>query len=162
MMRRISYLALALCIPLTAYAQKSGSATGRYSTFTISQDMEELPDGTTTMNMYYHQAAFSDKPGHPIDNTTANCVGLLRLHADGTFASGSGSCFSTDAEGNGASFWWRATDAGTTSCPDLCGAWGYFAGYGKFAGITGEGTWTRTSLFTDGSIGKWTGSYKLP
>lgn len=163
MIRCISYLTVALCIPLTAYAQMSDSATGRYTTFPISQDMEDLPDGTTIVNSYYHQAAFADKPGHPIDNTTANCVGLFRLNEDGSVASASGSCFSMSADGDQASFWWRATDGGTTSCPDLCGVWGYFAGTGKLAGIAGEGTWTRAAVFADGSsVGKWTGSYKLP
>ncbi len=164
MTNRLTILLAALLVILSTsvVAQTSGSATGRYVTFDISQDVQELPDGTSVVLNHYHQNAFAEDDNHPIDNTSAMCVGKLNLSADGSVVSGNGSCFSSDGDGDGASFWWRMTHGGTDDCPDLCGEWGYFAGDGKFEGIEGVGTWQRTTLFSDGSSGVWDGSYTIP
>jgi hypothetical protein len=50
---------------------------------------------------------------------------------------------------------------GTADCPDLCGSYGYFAGYGKYQGITGAGNWERQGLVADGSVGVWDGTYSM-
>jgi hypothetical protein len=153
----------AATVPTTAaLAQMSGSTEGRYATHSISEDVQELEDGSSIVLFHYHQTAFADDANHPIDNTSASCIGRLKTDAGGMPVSSNGSCFSADADGDGASFWWRMTEVGTEQCPDMCGVWGYYAGDGKFAGIEGEGTWQRTTLFPDASSGVWTGSYSIP
>ncbi len=163
MIHRLTLLFTVLLVAtaVSVAAQTTGSTTGRYVTNTITEDVQGLPDGSSVILSHYHQNAFAEDTSHPIDNTSATCVGLIKLNADGSPKSGNGSCFSTDADGDGASFWWRQTAGGTASCPDICGEWGYFDGDGKFAGIKGTGTWQRTTLFPDGSSGTWTGSYTL-
>lgn len=80
---------------------------------------------------------------------------------DAKTVSYSGSCFNLDAAGNGESFWWRQTDAATPTCPALCGVWGFYSGFGKFANITGGGTWKAAANFADGTgMGTWEGSYE--
>lgn len=143
-------------------AQMSGSTSGRYATYTLSDDMQEMEDGSSVVLSHYHQTAFADDTSHPIDNTSSMCVGQFKMNADGGLDAGYGSCFSSDSDGNGASFWWRMTHGGTDDCPDICGEWGYFAGDGNFAGIEGEGTWMRTTLFPNGSTGTWEGHYSIP
>ena len=164
MTRRLTLLFTAvLIVPSgTVMAQMSGSSTGRYTTHTISQDMQEFEDGSAMMLMHYHQSSLADDSSHPADNTSSMCVGQFMVGADGSMSSGNGSCFSTDADGDGASFWWRMTESGTNECPDACGVWGYFAGTGKNVGIEGTGTWERTTLFPDASTGTWTGAWSLP
>jgi hypothetical protein len=91
----------------------------------------------------------------------ADCVGLFVVSADGAIVAASGSCYSQDAAGDGLSYWWRMEKGGTADCPDLCGSYGYFAGYGKYQGITGAGNWERQGLVADGSVGVWDGTYSM-
>ncbi len=148
--------------PSIALAQMSGSGMGNYSTTTLTQDMVDMPDGSSAVMSHYNAVIFDTAAKHPIHNTMSNCIGLIRLDANQKTTSGSGSCYVKDGKGNGASYWWRVDQVGTDSCPDICGAWGYFDGYGKFKGISGKGTWKREVLFDDGSAGSWTGEYSLP
>ena len=160
---RMPALLLLLVLPVGGLlAQTSGSSTGRYATYTLSEDLQQNADGTSTMLAHYHQISFADDPSHPVDNTSSMCVGKFNIDSDGSMTAASGSCFSTDADGDGLTFWWRMTGGGTAECPDACGEWGYVAGDGKFSGIQGNGTWERTVLFSDGGAGTWEGSYTLP
>ncbi len=160
---RISTIfALVIVLPGTAVAQMSGSASGRYATHTVANDVTEMPDGSSIVLSHYGQISFADDGNHPIDNVSLDCVGKLTVAADGSTAAGNGSCFGVDKDGDGTSFWWRMTKARSADCADICGEWGYFAGDGKFAGIEGGGTWQRRTLFPDGSSGKWTGRYMIP
>jgi hypothetical protein len=140
----------------------SGTATGRFATHTMSTDSTELPDGGRVDVAHYYQITFSDQAGHPLDNTNANCVGMYVFSMDGSVASASGTCFGADVGGNMTSFWWRLEEAGTASCPGMCGSWGYFDGTGKFKGITGSGTFRQTTMFPEGSTGTWKGSFSTP
>lgn len=157
-----SVLLVAFMLPVASVsAQMSGKTQGRYATHTISDDVQQMEDGSAVVLSHYHQSTFADDKGHPIDNTSSTCVGLIKLDANGGTSSANGSCFTYDGDGDEASFWWRMTDNGSANCMDICGEWGYFAGDGKFAGIQGTGTWKRTTLFDNGSSGTWTGSYTL-
>lgn len=156
-------VALALSLPAaTAVAQMSGSASGRYATHTLSNDVQEMPDGSSMVLSHYNQISFANDGEHPIDNVSLDCIGKLMVAADGSMTAGNGSCFGVDKDGHGTSFWWRMTEARTADCSDICGEWGYFAGDGKFEGIEGSGTWQRNTLFPDGSSGTWQGSYTIP
>jgi hypothetical protein len=152
-----------LAVPVASVlAQMSGSASGRYSTYTVSQDLQEMEDGSGVILTHYHQKTFADDKGHPMDDMSSMCVGTLKVNTEGRVDSGYGSCFQETSDGDGVGMWWRMTHGGTADCPDICGEWGYYAGDGKFAGIEGGGTWQRTTLFADGSSGSWEGSYSMP
>ena len=161
MKRAVCVVAALLMITVSgAFAQESGS--GRYATNVMSTDSNDLPSGGSVDVVHYHQVTFADEIGHPLDNNMADCVGMYRFSADGAVVSASGTCFSTDADGDGSSFWWRLNEQGTSDCPGMCGVWGYYAGYGKFDGISGAGEWQQTTTFPDGSgSGTWKGTYSL-
>lgn len=151
---------MAMVAPM-AWSQETGESAGRYATYTISLDSSELPDGGRVDVSHFRQIVFSDAPGHPLDGTNADCVGMMIFTASGAITSASGSCYIKDVAGNGASMWWRMDEAATADCPMICGSWGYFDGYGAFKGISGSGTWKQTSLFADGNMGTWEGSFSL-
>jgi hypothetical protein len=148
-------LSLVLASPTVVLAQQSGEGGGRYATRDVSAETVELPDGRSVQTTHYSQATFADDPSNPLDNHLGDCVGQFILSADGTPSAASGSCYSRDGDGDGVSYWWRMDESGTASCPDVCGSFGVFAGYGKYEGLTGTGTWQRTTVFPDGGTGTW-------
>lgn len=160
-MKRVA-CAMVLVLVITApavFGQDNGS--GRFGMHNMSTNSTDLPGGGRVDVVHYHQVVFADQPGHPLDNTAADCVGMYRFNAGGTIDSASGSCFTKDAEGDGSSFWWRFEKQGTSDCPGVCGTWGYYDGFGKFKGISGSGVWQQTTMFPDGGAGTWEGTYTL-
>ncbi len=154
-------LILVLAGPSLLFAQRSGSGKGRFATQILSSDVTELPDGRTVQVSHYHQATFAEDPNHPLDNQKADCVGLFVSSEDGTPIAASGSCYGRDAAGDGVSYWWRRDKVGTADCPNGCGSFGLYAGFGKYSGITGNGTWRVDPAFPDGNMGTWESSYSL-
>jgi hypothetical protein len=153
---------LLLTGPTALSAQQSGTGEGRFGTRNFAAEATELPDGTTIEVGHYYQVTFADDPSHPMDDQTAECVGQFRLSADGNPLSASGICYSKDVDGDGISYWWRLEAGGTADCPNICGVFGYLDGFGKFEGITGEGTWRVTAPFEEGNLGVWESSYSIP
>ena len=147
---------------LSAFAGDSSSGSGQFVNHTNMEQMTENPDGSSTLVMHYSSVTLADDPGHPSADMAADCVGTMRMNADGSFGSGEGACFGKTADGSTQSYWWKVDAAGTAACPDMCGSWGYFNGTGKDAGIQGKGTWKRTTVIGDQSWGTWTNSYAIP
>lgn len=154
-------LMVLLAGPTALLAQQSSAVKGRYGTRTTASQTTQMPDGRTVEVNHYHQVTFADDASHPLNNQTADCIGQFLMSAEGNPVSASGSCYGKDADGDGVSYWWRMREAGTAACPNLCGSFGYFSGYGKFKGITGGGTWQVTAPFPEGSLGTWEGSYSI-
>ncbi len=153
-----------LAVPLLMGVSMSGLAEetgGRYATHNSHEVTQEMPDGTKVVVSHYSQITFASDSSHPLDNVSSDCVGRFHTTADDAFISADGMCTSFTAQGDTASFWWRADQANTADCPDLCGSWGYFNGTGKYKGIEGSGTWVRNTLFHNGSSGTWKGNAKL-
>ena len=142
-----------------SFGAAAGEATGYYTTHDGKSVESTLPDGRKIVVSHYYQLAKSDKADDPINNTESNCVGKVVLSKDGEVLSGSGSCFSQDPSGDGSLWWWKVDEAGTAKCPDLCGSFGYVEGYGKLKGTKGGGTWVRTNVFAEGSMGTFKSSY---
>lgn len=162
MNRNVAILVCALLLLASTVAVAgSGSGKGRYATYTVSDRTTELPGGGSVSISHYHQFVFADDPTHPLDDTNADCVGQFILSGD-EVVSASGVCYGNDAAGSGFSYWWRMDEGGTEECPDLCGSFGYFDGYGKYDGISGKGTWTRTTVTPQGGSGTWEGTYSIP
>ena len=161
MVRRLStvVLAVALLVPGALQAQVSGE--GRYATFNDDVEEMEMPDGSTMVLSHYRQVVFATSADNALDGMPADCIGQFLVGADGTTRAASGTCFAHDGAGNGTSYWFRMDESGTARCPDMCGSYGYFAGYGRFAGIEGQGTWHRESTTATGGHGSWKGTYRL-
>jgi hypothetical protein len=147
-------MAAILAMPALAAAQET---TGRYATHDGTTTVREMPDGSQVQVAHYSQISFAADKGHPLDNKSADCMGRFHIAAGGALLSGSGTCTSFDAEGSTASFWWRIDKVDTRDCAGACGAWGYYAGTGKFEGIKGSGTFHRDTMFPNGSSGTWKG-----
>ncbi len=146
----------------TASAADSGSSKGTWANHNTMVSTTELPGGGSVMVQHTKQSHTAEDSSHPLGNTMADCVGVFRMAADGTVTAASGTCFVIDGDGDRTSFWWRQDAAGTESCPVACGSWAYFAGDGKYAGISGDGKWMQTTLFADGGSGTWESSYSIP
>lgn len=145
----------------TAGAQMKGASKGSYATMPVAADTMQMPDGQMLIGGRYDQVTFANDPASPLSNAKARCTSAMVVGKDGKTVSFSGACFSMDAAGNGESFWWRQTEAGTPACPAICGQWGFYSGYGKFANITGGGTWKAAANLADGTgMGTWEGSYE--
>ncbi len=169
MLRRLFCgLAMAAALPVLLLASpslllaQSGQSAGQYSSQTLDEQTTELADGRTVVMNHSAQATFADDADHPLANQRADCAGQFVLSADGEVMSGNGTCFSRDGDGDGVSYWWVVDSAGTEDCPDLCGSFTYYGGYGKYAGMTGSGTWRRNALVGGMGMGTWSGSYSIP
>jgi hypothetical protein len=137
-----------------AYAQDSGSFIGD----TYKVESRERPDGSIAQFFWYRQGFTGPADSNdPLANNAADCIGVLIVTVDGTTRSGSGSCHIQTADAaSGASGWWKVTAAGTAECPEVCGDYGFYGGYGDYEGATGGGTWVRSAVFPNGmSIGTW-------
>lgn len=147
------FLVAALAGPLAAQ-----SGQGTFSTIPMAADTIAMPDGAMHMLLHYQQITLANSASFPIHNTKLDCVGMFRVVGEMPEA-GSGSCFGQAQDGHGYSMWWQMTEAGTDRCPDACGTWGVYGGYGRFAAMTGGGDWKRNGQFMDGSSsGVWTGT----
>ena len=149
---------LLFAVPALGLAQ---STSGRYATHDGEMKAEQMPDGSSVVLVRYTQSSFADDDSDPLGNTSSDCWGRLHMSADGDMQAANGVCVAFDGSGDSATSWWRLDESGTSDCPDMCGSWGYFDGTGKFDGIEGSGTWMRTTLFPNGSAGKWKGKIKL-
>ena len=139
-----------LAVSANVFAEES---TVRFTSHNGLTTETALPDGRKAVVFHYYQLFVSDKADDPLNNTAGDCVVKLIFSKEGKTRSGSGVCFPKDVSGDGTTAWWKVDEAGTAKCPDLCGNFGYVEGYGKFKGVTGGGTWVRTHLFGDGSMG---------
>ena len=169
MLRRLFCgLAMAAALPVLLLASpslvlaQSGQSAGQWSSQTLDEETTELADGRTVVIGHSAQATFADDADDPLDNQGAECASQFVLSADGEVMSGNGTCFSRDSDGDGVSYWWVVDSVGTEDCPDLCGSFTYYGGYGKYAGTTGGGTWRRNALVGGMGMGTWSGSYSIP
>lgn len=160
-MKTVAYVVAVVLMVSVPGAFGADAGSGRFANHNMSTQSSDLPGGGRIDVVHYHQVTFADQPGHPLDNTIADCVGLYRFSKDDAVESASGSCFGRDADGDGTSFWWRLEAQGTADCPTMCGVWGYYAGSGKFDGISGGGTWQQTTVFPDAGTGTWQGTHSL-
>lgn len=154
----ITLASLFLIAPAAAVAQ-SGEATGHYATRTTMSTSTELADGGMMQLSHWTQVTFADERGAPLDRLLSDCVGAFRVEADESVTHASGSCMGKDAEGNMLSWWWQMTESGTDSCPDMCGAFGLYGGYGSYEGMTGDGSWIRETNQAEGGTGTWRVAY---
>jgi hypothetical protein len=159
MVKTTSLWLTATALLVLSAAASAGDSTGFYTTHSGKSTETVLPDGHKIVVSHYYQLAKSDKADDPINGTESDCVGRFLLDGDGKMLSGSGSCFSDNTSGDGSFWWWKVDEIGTAKCPDTCGSFGYVDGFGRLKGVTGGGTWVRTDLTANGSIGTYKSKY---
>ena len=158
MMKHNIWIAAAAMLVVSAGASAAESS-GFYTTHSGKSYSTTLPDGRTITVSHYYQLAKSDKADDPINNMESNCTGRFVVSKDGKVLSASGICFSTQPSGDGGTWWWKADEIGTANCPDLCGSFGWVEGYGSLKNAKTAGTWVRTEVHAEGSIGTYKSTY---
>jgi hypothetical protein len=158
MMKHNIWIAAAAMLVVSTGASAAESS-GFYTTHSGKSYNTTLPDGRTITVSHYYQLAKSDKADDPINNMESNCTGRFVVSKEGQVLSASGICFSTQASGDGGTWWWKADEIGTAKCPDLCGSFGWVEGYGSLKNAKTAGTWVRTEVYAEGSIGTYKSTY---
>lgn len=148
-------LAVLLAASAGAYA---ADVSGHFANHDTQTMVTELPDGGKAVIFHYYELWIADTAEDPLGDAAGDCVGRMILDKEGAPTTGSGICFTRTTGGDGSTLWWKVDEAGTTRCKDICGSWGYIEGFGKYKGVTGSGTWIRTTLFSDGSLGSYKGT----
>lgn len=134
----------------------AADTTGTYMTFARSATDSTLADGTHARLVHYYHAGTSEKADSPFANKTSECVARMILSNAGKVVAGTGFCFAQDAAGNGGSWTWKFTEAGTDKCPMVCGTFKWVEGYGNTSKVTASGTFRQTYAGKDGGIGTYT------
>ena len=169
MLRRLFCgLAMAAALPVLLLTSpslllaQSGQSAGQYTNENLDRGITELADGRTMAVSHFLSLTFADDADHPLANHRAACTSRNVVSADGEFISSDGACFTHNADGDGVSYWWVVDSVGTEDCPNACGSFTYFGGYGKYTGTTGGGTWRQTADVGGIGMGTWSGSYSIP
>ncbi len=137
----------------------AGDTAGTYMTFVRSVGESQLPDGNRARVMHYYHAGTSEKADSPFAGKTSECIGRMIVSSAGKVLAGSGYCFAQDAAGNGGSWTWKVTEAGTEKCPSVCGTFAWAEGYGSTSKATASGAWRQTHGSKDGGVGTYTLTY---
>ena len=141
-------------IPAVAVAQ-SGTQEGRYANLNDAVVVTELPGGGELQEVDFRQVTFASDGESPLDEILSDCRGVFQMDAAGQPTHASGTCMGSSPEGDLIAWWWQMTEAATEGCSDMCGTFSLFGGHGKYAGMTGEGTWIRESIHPTGGFGTW-------
>ena len=146
-MQRLMLLMVLLLFPLTAFAGEKISGTDVYV-----DDEQNWETGDGSGYWMWHGKGVSQVHEGPLETTAVECHGAGFWDKDGSW--GSGIC----VEGAGddtATFDWK-NDKGQE-----VGQWKYLSGTGKFAGITGGGTWKNQPSPDGYTISEWEGEVTL-
>ena len=101
--------------------------------------VHEAEDGAKTLLIRSTGTTIQMSPGAG-ETRWQHCVGLWRLEADKT-GSGSGNCYSIDADGDQWTISWEGASGS--------GTWEHVSGTGKYADMTANGTWESGARFAD-------------
>jgi hypothetical protein len=137
----------------------AGDTTGTYMTFGRAMTESTLADGSHARLVHYYHAGTSEKADSPFANKTSECVARMIVSSAGKLVAGSGSCFAQDSAGNGGSWTWKLTEAGTDKCPTACGTFKWVEGYGNAKNATASGTFKQTFASKEGVVGNYTVTY---
>lgn len=148
---------LACCLvaaSTSAYAQMTYEATGGNAFVPSWTESVALPDGNTLVRTVSHGFTWANDEDVVGGNGSMSCYASLTMNPDGMPVAGSGTCDVLDLEGDTWRLWWDGAVGGN---------WGMTVGTGKYAGITGGGTWKQQARYADGNwMNEWTGSWTIP
>jgi hypothetical protein len=144
---------LAVCVT-AASAQMTYEATGGNVFIPKVMSSVDLPDGNMLLRIMNSGFSWSENEEAVGGNGSINCYGSNIVNADGEQIDGSGTCETMDTDGDLWWIWWTGA---------MAGDWGFTGGTGKYAGITGGGTWASEIEYPDGRVmNSWTGSWTIP
>lgn len=113
-----------------------------------------LPDGSVLVTVLSRGFTWTNDTDIQAGNGSMDCYGTNVVSAEGEPVSGAGSCTAIDEDGDAWTAWWTGTAGGE---------WGFLNGTGKYAGISGGGTWEAAAEYADGkSTNSWIGSWTIP
>lgn len=131
--------ALLLVVAGAANAGERIEGSGHEGWYTTLVSELEFGEGHSAMLWRGEGVQFGDDPSQPAGLMTGDCVAIFEFMPDETYK-GNGFCTYTDLDGDKTFFtFWEGSDMeeGRTK---------YFGGTGKFAGVTGGGTYTGEEL----------------
>lgn len=152
------YIPLTLCMILVLGVSLSSAqmteTTGGNAFVPEVVSQSPLPDGNMLVHVANKGFIWNDDVDVQAGNGSMNCYGTAIVSPEGEQLSGSGSCHTVDEDGDT----WSAWYTGATG-----GEWGFINGTGKYAGISGGGTWENDVEYADGKAANtWTGSWTIP
>ncbi len=127
-----------------ARAQQTWSGDGNSLLAPSTVEEYQLPDGRMVRAMSFQGFTVSEDKESPFHLASQDCRGTYLFEADGASFTAAGYCVAQDADGDVWWNWWNGDQSG--------GEWGVTGGVGKFAGMTGGGTYTVMDRMPDGKI----------
>lgn len=148
----LSFALACLATPANAqmdYATEGGNALTQSIISTV-----DLPDGNMLVRNESSGFTWADDETAVGGNGTLDCFVSVIVTPDGEQLDGSGICEGMDEDGD---LWWVWVTGGTE------GEFGFTGGTGKYAGISGGGTWKQQVRYADGkAVNDWEGSWTIP
>lgn len=137
-----------------AQAQQTWSGDGNTMLAPLTVEKYQLPDGRMVRAMSFNGFTVTEDKESPFHLASQDCKGTYLFEADGENFTAAGHCVSRDADGD---VWWIWWNGGPTG-----GDFGVTGGVGKYAGMTGGGTWTARTPMPDGKIvNSWHGEMNM-
>ena len=146
-MKRLMVFLVLLLFPLTAIAGEKISGT-----IFFVEDEQSWETGDGSGYWMWHGKGVSQMHEGPLESTATECHGAGFWDKDGSW--GEGICVDTAEDGTATSDW--KMDKGQE-----VGQWKYLSGTGKYAGITGGGTYKEQSLPGGHSVSEFEGEVTL-
>ena len=146
-MKRLMLFLVLLLFPLTAIAGEKVSGTAFYV-----EDGQNWETGDGSGYWMWHGKGVSQIHEGPFETNAVECHGAGFWDKDGDW--GEGICVDTAEDGTRTVYWKQ--DKGQE-----VGQWKYLSGTGKYAGITGEGTYKSQPLPGGRSVTEWEGEVTL-
>lgn len=155
MLTRAVVAAIAICLlpnPISATEFK-GSGSVTYAT--AAEEIIKLSDTTTLTRFHLKGVIIADNPDMPIHLSAQDCMGSVLATDDDKPIFSSGSCDSTDNDGD---IWWLTWSGNG----DDSSTWQVTGGAGKYKGMTGSGKSEWIIQMSDGrSVLHWEGSWQM-
>lgn len=155
---RTSTLILAICAvtfwTTSASAQMTYTTKGGNALIPDALSTVDLPDGNMLVRSTSNGFIWTEDDNVVGGNGALACYGSNTMSPEGEQLDGSGTCEGVDPDGD---IWWLWWNGG------MEGEFGFTGGTGKYAGITGGGTWKAQLRYPDGSFtNDWEGSWTIP
>lgn len=152
-------IAMFLAGTTATHAQQTHDASA-VATGTQRTEPHVISEGHTILRVMSDYENFEAvDASNPNSTTSGVCFGAVEII--GASAGGGGNCVFQDADGDSIANVWKVSGFGAGGA--LLGTWTYTGGSGKFAGLTGGGSF---SSVTDQATGKFTntitGAARLP
>jgi hypothetical protein len=154
MMSKLSYslvLIGAIGAALVGSAAQAGetNVTGFYAAVPIDPVVVKKKDGSSVVMFGLKGVLIVDDQSNPWHGAMMDCNGIGAYAADGATQSEGGTCILSNGDGDVQRLPWQTTNA-------KGGTWNVAGGTGKFAKMTGNGTYVFVALADGRILNRWT------